>query len=332
MVPTLFFYQLVLVALVWLCLMLQWAWPSDRVTAQPTPPSPTPPRRRRRCEPKPFAGLTTKPHCDACADASDPHPHAPAAPPPRIVMTRGRRRAVDTATHFCPNPDCAYRGWVGWGNLRANGHPNGGRWRQLLCIVCRGYFLETLGTIFHGKRVAPELIVRVISCLAEGLGIRGTARVFEVAPNTVLQWLVEAAEQLQAFSQHVLHDIRVRQVQLDELFALLSAVKAGEVSVADAIERLERSPQWVWVAMDPESKLLLVIEVGEHTLAMAQRVVHHVAQVLAPDCIPVFFTDGFREYITALLTHYGQWVQPVRRQATGPTPKPRWMPLPGLLY
>jgi hypothetical protein len=74
-------------------------------------------------------------------------------------MTRGRHRQVDTSTHFCPNPDCAYRGWVGWGNLRANGHPSGGPWRQLLCIVCRGYFLETLGTIFHGKRVAPELIV-----------------------------------------------------------------------------------------------------------------------------------------------------------------------------
>src|SRR5262249_17827324 len=83
-------------------------------------------------------------------------------------------RQVDTSTHFCPNPDCAYRGWVGWGNLRANGHPNGGPWRQLLCVACRGYFLETLGTIFHGKRVAVELIVRVIACLAEGLGIRGT--------------------------------------------------------------------------------------------------------------------------------------------------------------
>ena len=83
---------------------------------------------------------------------------------------------------------------------------------------------------------------------------------FEVEANTVLQWLVEAAEQLQAFSQHVLHDVRVRQVQLDELFALLRAVKAGEVSEADAIERLERSPHWVWVAMDPESKLLLAID------------------------------------------------------------------------
>jgi IS1 family transposase len=164
------------------------------------------------------------------------------------------------------------------------------------------------------------------------LGIRAVARVFEVDPNTVLQWLVEAAEHLQAFSQYFLHDMRVTQVQLDELFALLSAVRAGEVSEAEAITRLSRSPHWVWVAMDPVSKLLLAIDVGSRTLAMAQRVVHQVVQVLAPRCIPLFLTDGFKEYTTALLTHYGQWVQVPRRQAPGPAPKPRWMPLPELLY
>jgi IS1 family transposase len=332
MVSHLFFYQLTLIALIWLCVMLQWAWPSDPAPVWPTTPEPPGPRPKRKREPTPFAGLTTKPHCDACASHSAPHPQTPSGPPPRIVPTRGRRRQVDTAHHFCPNPDCAYRGWVGRGNLRANGHPNGGPWRQLLCIVCRGYFLETLGTLFHGKRTSVELVIRVIACLAEGLGIRGTARVFEVDPNTVLQWLVEAAEQLRAFSRYVLHDVRVSQVQLDELFALLSAVKAGEVSEADAIERLERSPQWVWVALDPESKLLLALDVGDRTLDMAQRVVHQVTQVLAPDCAPLFLTDGFREYLTALLTHYGQWVQPPRRQAQGPAPKPRWMPLPQLLY
>src|SRR6267142_5956966 len=84
--------------------------------------------------------------------------------------------------------------------------------------------------------------------------------------------------------------------------------------------------------MDPESKLLLAIAVGDRTLAMAQCFVHHVAQVLASDCAPLLLTDGFREYLTALLTHYGHWVQPPRRQDKGPNPKPRWMPLPQLLY
>jgi hypothetical protein len=126
MVSELFFYQLALIALLWLCCMLHWVWLSDRPTVPSPLPHPTPPRRTRHREPKPFTGLTTRPHCDACAHASDPRPHAPAAPPPRIVMTRGRRRQIDTSHQFCPNPDCRYHGGVGWGNLRANGHPNGG--------------------------------------------------------------------------------------------------------------------------------------------------------------------------------------------------------------
>jgi hypothetical protein len=84
--------------------------------------------------------------------------------------------------------------------------------------------------------------------------------------------------------------------------------------------------------MAPVCKLILAVDVGERTLDMAQRLVHQVTQVLAPDCAPLFLTDGFREYLTALVTHYGQWIQPEPRQGKGPWPKPRWMPLPGLLY
>jgi hypothetical protein len=102
--------------------------------------------------------------------------------------------------------------------------------------------LETHGTLFHGKQAAVELIVRVLACLAEGLGIRATARVFEVAPNTVLQWLVEAAEQLRAFSAYFLCELHLEQLQLDEVYAVLRACKAGESSDAEAITRLERSP------------------------------------------------------------------------------------------
>jgi IS1 family transposase len=333
MVSHLVFYQLALITLGWLFLMRSWWWPSESAAARPIPPMPVTPPRKRSTAPKPFPGLARKPHCDACEQAIEgPRLPLPSAPPPKLVSTHGRRRHVDTSRHFCPDADCRYGGWLGLGNISANGHPSGGPWRQLYCSSCKGYFLETHGTIFHGKRVSVDLIVHVIGCLAEGLGIRGTARVFEADPNTVLGWLVQAAEQLRAFSRYFLHALHLTQVQLDELFALLRAVKDGQVSEAEAIERLERSPQWVWVAMDPESKLLLAIDVGDRTLAMAQRVVHQVAQGVAPDCAPLFLTDGFREYLTALLTHYGQWVQPPRRQSKGPRPKPRWMPRPQLLY
>jgi transposase-like protein/IS1 family transposase len=234
--------------------------------------------------------------------------------------------------HFCPHRGCRYRGWLGLGNLRANGHPSGGPWRQFQCTACTGYFLETHGTIFHGKRVAVELIVRVLACLAEGLGIRATARVFEVDPNTVLHWLVEAAEHLRAFSSSFLCDLHVGQLQLDELYAVLRDLKTGEISDDEAMKRLDCSPYWVWTAMDPTSKLLVVVDVGGRTLAMAQRVVHQLVQVLAPDCVPLFLTDGLKDYGTALLTHFGSWMHPERRHGKGPKPKLRWMPLPQLLY
>jgi len=332
MVSDLSFYALLLLGLLWLCVMLSYAGPSDRSAGDQRTSKPIPPPHKRSSDPKPFPGLTRKPPCAACEQAHEHGPQPPGCPPPRMAPTRGRPRQVDTSHHFCPDPDCTYGGWLGLGNITSNGHPSGGPWRQLHCTGCGGYFQETHGTPLHGKRVVPERLVWAVGALAEGLGIRAVARVFEVDPNTVLQWLVEVADHAAAFTHYFLHDVRVTQVQLDELFALLSAVKAGEVSDTEAIQRLSRSPHWVWVAMDPVTKLLLTLDVGDRTLAMAQRVVHQVVQVLAPGCMPLFLTDGLQEYMTALLTHYGQWVQPARQHAQGPAPKPRWMPLPGLLY
>jgi hypothetical protein len=162
------FYQLVLLGLLWLCMMLHVIWPSDQPAPAPKLPQPVAPSRTRSKEPKPFAGLPRQPHCDACAQARDAPTLSPSpVPPPTITSTRGRHRHIDTSHHFCPHPDCAYGGWFGLGNLSANGHPNGGPWRQLYCSHCGGYFLETHGTIFHGKRVSVDLIVHVLACLAE---------------------------------------------------------------------------------------------------------------------------------------------------------------------
>jgi IS1 family transposase/transposase-like protein len=329
MVSHLFYYQLALLAIIWLFVMLHVTWSEPGLT---TPAVPAQPKRKRSTEPQPFAGLTHKPHCALC-DQETRHT-APASPlrPDPMPPTNRRPRTVDTSMHFCPHLGCDYCGWPGLNNLRANGHPSGGPWRQLHCLGCKGYFPEHHGTIFHGKQASVELIVRVLACLAEGLGIRATARVFEVDPNTVLHWLVEAAEQLKAFSAYFLCNVHVNQLQLDELYAVLRGVINGEISEDNAIKRLERSRHWVWTVLDPESKLLVATAIGPRTLAMAQRVVHQVVQMLAPGCVPLCLTDGLQEYGTALLTHFGSWSQPERRQATGPRPKPRWMPLPQLLY
>src|SRR5712691_2256015 len=123
MVSDLFFSALLLLGLLWLSLMLQDAWPSDRPARTQRPSKPLLPLRKRSSDPKPFLGLTRKPPCATCAQAAQgPAAPPPPAPPP-ITSRRSRPRQVDTSQQCCPNANFAYRGWVGWGNLHANGLP-----------------------------------------------------------------------------------------------------------------------------------------------------------------------------------------------------------------
>ena len=328
MVSHLFYYQLALFALVWLSVMLHVTGSKPGL---PTPPAPAKPKRKRSTEPKAFAGLTHKPPCALCeqetADTTPPPPIRPAPMPP----TNRRPRTVDTSRHFCPHTACDYRGWLGLNNLRANGHPSGGPWRQFHCLGCNGFFRSITARFFMASR-------QKWSCCAcwrawpkdWAFGPpRGSLRSIPIRSCT--GWWTPPRSS-RPFRATFLCKVHVQQVQLDELYAVLSAVKDGQMREEEAIRRLSRSPQWVWTAIDPQSKLLLAITVGPRTQAMAQRVVHQVMEVLAPGCLPLFITDGFKEYMSALLSHFGYWVQPPRRQATGPAPAPRWMPLPELLY
>jgi hypothetical protein len=124
-------YQLVLFALIWLVIILHLIWSKPGVSAPVTPAEPEPlkPKRPRSHAPKPFEGLTQKPHCALC-ERDALHPKAPPAVPPDPMPSTNRRpRQIDTARHFCPHAGCDYRGWCGLGNLRANGHPSGGPWQ-----------------------------------------------------------------------------------------------------------------------------------------------------------------------------------------------------------
>jgi hypothetical protein len=280
MMPPLFSSQLAVLGLLWRGILLHPVWPNRGAVSpqRPGDPAPITPQRQRAHKPKPFVGLTHKPPCALCEhEATHGTPPSPRRPDPR-PPTHRRPRGSETSKHFCPHSGCRYRGWLGVGNLRANGHPSGGSWRQFQCTACNGYFPEHPGTLFYGKRVPVELSVQVLACWAEGLGMRATARVFAVAPNTVLGGWLEAAEQRKACSASLLCDGHGRPCQLDALYAVLRDGKNGESSAAEALKRLERSRPWVWTVIDPASHRLLATASGPRTLAMAQRVVHQGVQ------------------------------------------------------
>ena len=91
MAPNQLFYQLLVVALVLICLLIHVGWP-DKPRAMPQPPPASNKRRRTRSkEPKPFPGSIHKPLCAACAQGIDARPTAPGSPPPFMASPKKRR-------------------------------------------------------------------------------------------------------------------------------------------------------------------------------------------------------------------------------------------------
>ena len=77
-----------------------------------------------------------------------------------------------------------------------------------------------------------------------------------------MQSWVEAAEQLHALSADFLRAWQSKQVQLDARSAVLSALRAGALSAAEAVAQLARSPAWGWTAIAPETQLLWRVQGG----------------------------------------------------------------------
>ena len=140
MVPTLFFYQLGLVALVCVFLLLCWLWPNAAASPQ-QPIVPTKPSRRiRSTEPKPFAGLTQRPPCALCEREATQAPEPPPAPPEPMPPTHRRPRTVETSQHFCPHGGCRYRGWLGLGTCGPMAIPAAARGANSIALLATATF------------------------------------------------------------------------------------------------------------------------------------------------------------------------------------------------
>jgi IS1 family transposase len=79
--------------------------------------------------------------------------------------------------------------------------------------------------------------------------------------------------------------------------------------------RLRNSKQvlWLWLAIDPLTKILPVLQLGPRTQNAAHMLIHSLRQILAPGCLPLFTSDGLNLYFYALTAHFGHWLEVGRR-------------------
>src|SRR6266498_597729 len=124
------------------------------------------------------------------------------------------------AGSYCPNKECRQYGKVGAGNIIKYGKSQQGRQRYQ-CRVCKKVFNERVGTLFYGKRTAVKDSVESLTMVAEGMGIRATARVKGIKHDTLSAWLREAGSQAQQVEELLLQDYQWSASQIDALWTFV---------------------------------------------------------------------------------------------------------------
>lgn len=257
--------------------------------------------------------------CPACRqEVLAPTLNPPTAPPVtpwfEIKSRRGAPKRINTDGFACPNRMCVYyritdrqiHAVVGDG---AEGKAE--RIQSFRCQACGVTFSARRDTPLYQLKTPAQRVGEVLTALAEGLDVSAAVRVFGHRHATITTWLARAGQHSATLHNHFFRNLHLPHVQLDELRTRL---------------RSRAHTLWLWVAVDPLTKIIPVLHLGPRTQAAAHAVIHNLRLRLAPSCLPVFTSDGLNLYFYALTAHFGQWIDGAGRQAR------QWQVAAGLIY
>jgi transposase-like protein/IS1 family transposase len=131
------------------------------------------------------------------------------------------------------------------------------RWK---CTSCKTRFSEPHTKLTRDMFLSnPDAAERALHCLLEGCSIRSTERLTGLNRNTIVRLLLVAGERSARLMDTRMRGLRPRYLQLDEIWTFVQK-KAKNVRQGDSPEF---GSQWVFVAIDAETKLIPSFHVGQ---------------------------------------------------------------------
>jgi IS1 family transposase len=148
--------------------------------------------------------------------------------------------------------------------------------------------------------LSVEEKVRVIGALVEGNSIRSIERMTGIHRDTIMRLLLTVGDRCGQILNERMRKLPCRVVQVDEIWTY---VGKKERHLTDEDNPLEVGDQYVFVAMDSETKIVPSFRIGKRNAAntwyfmqdLEQRFVYRVQLT----------TDGFRPYINAVEDAFG---------------------------
>lgn len=159
----------------------------------------------------------------------------------------------------------------------------------------------------------------VLNTLAEGVSVRGTARLTGVSIPTILSLLVRVGEGCDALHDGLMRDLPCARLEMDEQWAF---IQKKQRRVRDTDNRDEVGDAWLWIAICADTKVVASYRVGKRDGANADALVADLAGRVRGRV--QLSTDGLRAYVDAVeqgfggAVDYAQIVKSFEAEAIGP--------------
>lgn len=114
------------------------------------------------------------------------------------------------------------------------------------------------------------------------------------ADSTITRWLERMGSHSVLLHNQYFRNLVLTFVQVDELHA-----------------KVRTGVKWLWLAVDPATKIIPSLHLGGRKQEDAYALVHDLRhERLDDDCVPAFTSDGLRSYFYAITAHFGSWTRP----------------------
>jgi IS1 family transposase len=162
------------------------------------------------------------------------------------------------------------------------------------------------------NRLITEKRTALVAALVEGNSVRATARMTDVAFNTVLKFVVDIGDACAAFYDRSMRNLTCQRIQADEIWQFCYA-KDKNVPVGMRRAPFTSTPGcadsdlvgsvWTWVAIDADTKLVPSFHVGIRDAACAFHFMTDLAARLTNRV--QLTTDGHKAYLYAVSGAFG---------------------------
>jgi len=142
----------------------------------------------------------------------------------------------------------------------------------------------------------------VLSQLVEGASIRSIERITGINRNTIMSLLVASGEKARMVLDEQMRHIESKRIQVDEIWCYCG--KKARNCTPEEKEIGRTGDQWVFVAIDADTKLVPIYLVGKRTDADTQEFIRGLSERVTSEHLQVT-SDGLIQYVNAMYYGFG---------------------------